>query len=264
MAAEKDILIVEDSVTQAMLLKHFLEPLAVPVAIARNGAEALARIRKRPPALIISDFIMPGMSGRDLCLQVRNDPALKAIPFILMTAQSDPIAGLELPGQGGPDAFLAKPVTREQLDQTLAALLPQPACPPASGRVMAGAAVLSEDASLIYDGQRLKKNLAGNTRLYKKIIATFLDEFPKQRGNMEQALNGPDRRAVELMAHTIKGAATTLGGEGLRLTALALEKASLGAEAARLRELWASLLREFERLQAVLLSELAGSADRDQ
>lgn len=135
MKPEADILIVEDSPTQALLLKHLLGPYGHPVTIARNGEEALARIREHRPALVISDFVMPGMSGRELCGLLRQDPALRGIPFVLVTAQSDPIEGLEPAGQGGADALLAKPVTREQLEQALNALLPaRKARPPAAGR----------------------------------------------------------------------------------------------------------------------------------
>ncbi len=126
MNTEPDILIVEDSPTQALLLKHLLSPCAYPITVARSGEEALARIRERRPALVISDFVMPGMNGRDLCRQVRQDPVLKGIPFVLMTAQSDPAEGLAPDERGGADMFLTKPVTREQLQQALKALLRQP------------------------------------------------------------------------------------------------------------------------------------------
>jgi len=258
MPSEKDILIVEDSPTQALLLKHLLESYPYPVSVARNGAEALVRIRERPPLLVISDFIMPGTNGRDLCLQVRNDPALKAIPFILMTAQSDPVTGLEPPEKGGPDAFLAKPVAREQLDQILAMLLTRKGSPAAPDLAVSDSEPAPETDLPVFDGRRLKENIGGDIQLYHRIIATFVEEFPKRFASLEQALKDGNRQVVELIAHSIKGAATTIGGERLQMEAMAMEKSALSAELAKLREMLAPLLQEYERLNAVLLSDLPG------
>ena len=259
MASEPDILIVEDSPTQALLLRHMLAPYAYPVAIARSGEEALARIRERPPALVISDYIMPGINGRNLCLQIRQDPALKAIPFLLMTAQSDSIEGLAPPDQGGPDAILIKPVTREQLDQTLAPRLPRKqSFPVSSESALPGAGSLLEPDLPVFDGRRLKENLSGDLRLYNKIITAFFEECPKQLAHLERAFADSNRHAVELMAHSIKGSATTLGGERLRVAAMLMEKAARSAEWSQLHGMRAQLRQEYERLNAALAPDLSG------
>ncbi|MFA4956237.1 MAG: ATP-binding protein [Candidatus Methanoperedens sp.] len=105
----EEILIVEDSPTQAELLKFLLEKNDYRVWVAYNGREALDMITKKgKPALVISDIIMPGMDGYELCRCIKNDEKLKDIPFILLTSLSDSkdvLKGLEC----GADNFITKP-----------------------------------------------------------------------------------------------------------------------------------------------------------
>jgi len=105
---EWNIVIVEDSPTQAEQLKYILETHGYQVAAATNGKEALALVRSDKPNLVISDIVMPEMDGYELCKQIKADEKLKSIPVILLTALSDPIdviKGLEC----GADNFLTKP-----------------------------------------------------------------------------------------------------------------------------------------------------------
>lgn len=81
---------------------------------ARSGEEGLALVQQIQPDLILCDWMMPGMTGIQLCRTVKQDPALAAAFFILLTARSDVedlIRGLET----GADEFLAKPVTAAEL-----------------------------------------------------------------------------------------------------------------------------------------------------
>lgn len=107
---EKDvtILIVEDSLTQALQLQYLLEKNGYSVVAARHGREALDHLQGHEPSLIISDIVMPEMDGYELCTHIRADERLKDIPIILLTALSDPhdvIRALEC----GADNFVTKP-----------------------------------------------------------------------------------------------------------------------------------------------------------
>ncbi len=102
------ILIAEDSPTQAEQLKYILEAHEYTVHHALNGQLALDMVRRRKPLMIISDVVMPEMDGYKFCEAIKNDPALREIPFVLLTSLSDPkdvIKGL----QSGADNFLTKP-----------------------------------------------------------------------------------------------------------------------------------------------------------
>jgi DNA-binding response OmpR family regulator len=102
------ILVAEDSATQAQRLRHTLEQQGYTVAIASNGRHALEMIPQFQPDLIISDVVMPEVDGYQLSRQVKESPALREIPVILVTTMSDPqdvIRGLEC----GADNFVLKP-----------------------------------------------------------------------------------------------------------------------------------------------------------
>ncbi|HXI93514.1 MAG TPA: response regulator [Blastocatellia bacterium] len=109
-----DILIVEDSPTQAEILKHLLEDTGYSVAVACNGQDALIQLATSKPALIISDIVMPVMNGYEMCRNVKGNPELKEIPVMLLTGLSeaqDVINGL----QCGADNFIGKPYNEEYL-----------------------------------------------------------------------------------------------------------------------------------------------------
>lgn len=84
-----EILIVEDSRTQLELLRYLLEENGYTVRAALSGEEALAAARERRPDLVISDVVMPGMNGYELCAAIKGDAALRAVPVILRTGLSD-------------------------------------------------------------------------------------------------------------------------------------------------------------------------------
>ncbi|MDQ1238051.1 MAG: Histidine kinase [Thermodesulfobacteriota bacterium] len=103
-----EILIVEDSPTQAARLQFILEEHGFKVLKARDGKEALSLLRTTRPTLVISDVVMPEMDGYELCRRIKQDETLKDLPVILLTALSDPsdiIKGLE----SGADNFITKP-----------------------------------------------------------------------------------------------------------------------------------------------------------
>jgi signal transduction histidine kinase len=103
-----EILIVEDSATQAMLLQNILEKNGFKVTVARNGRLGLNALSTLRPALVISDIQMPEMDGYQLCHAIHSDPQLATIPVILLTSLSAPediIRGLE----SGADNFVVKP-----------------------------------------------------------------------------------------------------------------------------------------------------------
>ena len=115
-ASEVDVLIVEDSLTQAMKLQHILERHRHRVTTARNGEEALAALAPGGalPRIVITDINMPRMDGYELCARIKDDARLREIPVILLTSLSDPkdiLKGLEC----GADNFIVKPYDEEFL-----------------------------------------------------------------------------------------------------------------------------------------------------
>ncbi|MCR6657486.1 MAG: response regulator [Opitutus sp.] len=113
-ARHDQILIVEDSATQAERLKFILENNHYHLTTARNGKEALACIAAQAPSLIISDIVMPEMDGYELCRHLKTDDRWRGIPIILLTSLNDPVdvvKGLEC----GADNFVFKPYDERYL-----------------------------------------------------------------------------------------------------------------------------------------------------
>jgi len=109
-----EILVVEDSLTQAAHLKSILEEHDFEVVSASNGLEALEILRERKPTLVITDIAMPGMDGYELCRRIRAEERLSDLPVILLTALSDPedvFKGLSC----GADNFITKPYEQNYL-----------------------------------------------------------------------------------------------------------------------------------------------------
>ena len=113
-AGNVEILLAEDSPTQAERLRYLLEEHGYTVMAASNGKQALAAARLRKPTLIISDVMMPEMDGFALCGEIKRDEQLKDIPIILLTSLSDIrdiMKGLEC----GADNFIRKPYEDQYL-----------------------------------------------------------------------------------------------------------------------------------------------------
>ncbi|MCG9967677.1 diguanylate cyclase [Pelotomaculum terephthalicicum JT] len=109
-----DILIVEDSLTQAEQLRYTLEQYDYHVTVSYNGLEAIENIKKRKPTIVISDVVMPEMDGYELCRQIKSDERFKDIPVILLTSLSEPvdvINGLKC----GTSNFIIKPYNEQFL-----------------------------------------------------------------------------------------------------------------------------------------------------
>ena len=112
--ASREILIVEDSLTQSLKLENVLQRHGYNVTAARNGSEALASLRARAPDIVISDINMPEMDGYELCRRIKDDEQMRELPVILLTSLADPndiLKGLEC----GADNFIVKPYDEEFL-----------------------------------------------------------------------------------------------------------------------------------------------------
>ncbi|MEW5847815.1 MAG: response regulator [Myxococcota bacterium] len=102
------ILVVEDSATQAEELRLILESEGFQVQTANSAESAVERLQDGLFDVVVSDIVMPGRTGYELCRELKSDPRYKDLPVLLLTTLSDPmdiIQGLE----SGADNFLTKP-----------------------------------------------------------------------------------------------------------------------------------------------------------
>jgi PleD family two-component response regulator len=113
-ATMETVLIADDDPDLRDILRSVLEPAGFNVIEAENGAAAMQAIRARPPNLVILDYMMPEMTGPQVCEQLRQDVLLRHVPIIMLTGKSetqDKVHGLE----AGADDYLVKPFEPREL-----------------------------------------------------------------------------------------------------------------------------------------------------
>jgi len=108
------ILVVDDNVNTMSLMQDLLSSRGYDVVAVPDATQAEAEILRRPPDLVLSDVVMPGKSGYELCRELKENPATRLIPFVLITGlaeREDRVRGIE----AGADDFLSKPIFPEEL-----------------------------------------------------------------------------------------------------------------------------------------------------
>jgi sigma-B regulation protein RsbU (phosphoserine phosphatase) len=168
-AGGRDVVIAEDSRIQAKILQKRLTEAGHSVRWGENGAEALKLVRERRPDVIISDIEMPVMTGYEFCKAVKTDPALRSVPFILLSTLSDPIdiiRGLD----AGADNYVTKPYEPDYLLGRMNSLLESPV-----GDV-------SEQAMLEVSiaGQKFRVQ-AGRQQVLNLLVSTFENAVAKNQ-----------------------------------------------------------------------------------
>ncbi len=116
------VLIVDDSPTEAHVLKGMLEKNGFEVETAENGTVGIERAKAMKPDLILMDVVMPGLNGFQATRQLTKDPETSEIPVIIVTTkdqETDRVWGLR---QGAKD-FLSKPISEKTLMEKITLVL---------------------------------------------------------------------------------------------------------------------------------------------
>lgn len=108
------IMVIEDEEALALMLKYNLEKEGFDVVTESRGSKALAEVEKNHPSVILLDWMLPEMSGVEICKLIRSKPDIKSIPVIMLTAkgeEEDKIKGLS----SGADDYVTKPFSLPEL-----------------------------------------------------------------------------------------------------------------------------------------------------
>ncbi|MEB3214215.1 MAG: response regulator [Leptolyngbyaceae bacterium] len=108
------ILVVEDTLSEMELMSLYLRQGGYTVINATNAKEALDRAIEQKPDVIVTDVVMPGMSGFELCRSLKKHPVTENVPVVICTSKNQQIDRLWGMKQGAA-AYLTKPFTQEQL-----------------------------------------------------------------------------------------------------------------------------------------------------
>jgi two-component system phosphate regulon response regulator PhoB len=116
------IFIIEDETSIIKLVQHNLEKEGFIVSSSENGNEGLKQLKKFEPNLLLLDWMLPDLSGIDICKNIRKDNSFKDLPIIMLTAkgeEEDKIKGLD----SGIDDYLTKPFSFNELMARIKAVL---------------------------------------------------------------------------------------------------------------------------------------------
>ena len=116
------VFIAEDETPIVTLLKYNLEKEGHKVSFSENGEEALKLIKDKQPDLILLDWMLPDLSGVDLCKNLKKDKKFSDIPIIMLTAkgeEADKIKAFDT----GADDYVTKPFSQKELNARIKSLL---------------------------------------------------------------------------------------------------------------------------------------------
>jgi len=116
------VLIVEDEAALVTMLRYNLEREGFAVCAASDGEEALVQIAERKPDVVLLDWMLPLVSGIEVCRQIRRAPASRTLPIVMLTArgeEGDRIRGLN----SGADDYVVKPFSPAELIARLRAVI---------------------------------------------------------------------------------------------------------------------------------------------
>lgn len=108
------VLVVEDTVSQMELITEYLQDSGYTVIATTDAKDALGKIEQHQPNVIITDLVMPGMSGLELCRSIKKNPDTNKLPIVVCTSKDQDLDRMWAMKQGA-DAYVTKPFSKEQL-----------------------------------------------------------------------------------------------------------------------------------------------------
>lgn len=118
----KKVLIADDEENIVISLEFLMRREGFEVSIANDGEEAIAKIRREVPDLVLLDVMMPKKSGFEVCQEIKSDPALQSVRILMLTAKgrdTEVAKGLAL----GADAYMTKPFSTKDLVERVRGML---------------------------------------------------------------------------------------------------------------------------------------------
>src|SRR5215475_12694977 len=192
-----NILIVEDEEALALLLRYNLEAEGYGVETVPRGDEADLLLKEHSPDLVILDWMLPGLSGIELCRRLRARPETKQLPVIMLTArgeETERVRGLAT----GADDYVVKPFSVPELSARVRALLRRAKPEHVSSLLKAGDISLDRETKRVHRGNREIRLGPTEFRLLE-----FLMQAPGRVFAREQLLDSVGGRDVYIDERTV-------------------------------------------------------------
>jgi two-component system, OmpR family, phosphate regulon response regulator PhoB len=191
------IMIVEDEEPLTLLLRYNLEAEGYAVDTAARGDEAEVKLKEAAPDLVVLDWMLPGMSGIELCRRLRARPETERLPIIMLTArgeESERIRGLAT----GADDYIVKPFSVPELVARIRALLRRASPERVAGKLAAGDLELDRETRRV--SRATREVHLGPTEFR---LLEFLMQSPGRVFSREQLLDGVWGRDVYIDERTV-------------------------------------------------------------
>jgi two-component system sensor histidine kinase/response regulator len=211
---------------------ELLEGVGAAVEVANDGLEAVHKLLERPGPpnvdAVLMDVQMPEMDGYQATKAIRSDPRFAGLPIIAMTTHAT-IEERQKCLDAGMNGHVSKPIDPSALFETVERFVTATVQRPAGLSEAPGSAVISDGDELpAVPGLNVADGLgrvAGNTKLYRKMLHRFASTEADAAERIASALAAQDRALAERLAHTILGVAGNIGAAGVQQAAAHLEKA---------------------------------------
>ncbi|MBU2962365.1 phosphate regulon transcriptional regulator PhoB [Citreicella sp. C3M06] len=196
-ADQPTVLVVEDEAAQREVLRYNLEAEGFRVAAADNGEEALVMLEEEAPDVVVLDWMLPNLSGIEVCRQIKTRTDTRGVPVIMLSARSeeiDRVRGLET----GADDYVIKPYSVRELMARVKAQLRR-ARPAAAGLQLEYEDILldAETHRVMRSGKELK---LGPTEF--RLLSTFMEK-PGRVWSREQLLDRVWGRDIYVDTRTV-------------------------------------------------------------
>jgi len=215
------------------------------VTATANGKEALECWSKERFDILVLDLEMPEVDGLGVAREIRaREKGTKdRLPIVALTAHARE-EQRERCFQAGMDGFVTKPFEENMLTSAMHAAL----------KVGGGGGKPPAETLAVLDRETAIGRASGDRELLAELARIFLEETPETLSRIEEALEARDAKAIERLAHRLKGALLTLAAPAAAEVALELETAAGGGSEGVLREAFERLRREVSRLEEELKS----------
>jgi PAS domain S-box-containing protein len=237
-ARKLNVLVAEDHPINQVLIAAILSGLGHSFSIAKNGLEVLRLLDREPPGqpfdVVLMDGQMPEMDGYQATAEIRRRERVsgKHLHIIAVTANAMK-DDRETCLAAGIDDYVTKPIDADELIERLEASQLKPGLPDLNHPVAQAAPAGRPPA---FDVDSALKRTRGKLTLLKQLAHLFLEDLPNALADLQLAIDAGDMRAIERLAHRLRGAAFTVSAEPLAEAANQLEQIGKNQELDRVQE----------------------------